>query len=253
METILTLSSYLNTLLDIHRYQDRAINGLQVEAHNGPVKKVAVSVDAGAAVIERAVQGQADVLIVHHGLLYGDLKALTGPMARKLRLLFEGNVALYSCHLPLDGHIEFGNAAVLGRRLGLRDITPFIEYRGMTIGVKGETSSTALLTDLVRQTLSYCPTERPLSLAFGRNEIRTVAIATGAASFALETCARSGIDLFITGEPAQEAFHLAKELKINVLFAGHYATETFGVRALAQHLEEEKQIETFFIDEPTMI
>lgn len=252
MTQLASVLSYLDALLESNRFTDSGLNGLQVESGRGDVRRVAVAVDAGLSVIERAVAAQADLLIVHHGVFWGEVHPITGAFARKVELLLRNHCSLYASHLPLDAHREVGNNFELARFYGLERLEPWYEHRGQVIGVRGVAGGRSLETFVTRsgELIGGRP---PLVLPFGRAQIHQVGIISGGGSFALAAAARERFDLFISGEPKQAAYHEAHELGINALFAGHYATETFGVRALAARLQRDFEVETLFIDEPTGI
>lgn len=244
--------TYLDELLRPALYTDASKNGLQVDAGRSEVTRVAVAVDSGLSVVEEAVDKSADLLIVHHGLFWGSESTLTGAFGAKIRLLVQGGCSLYASHLPLDGNPEVGNAFELGRFLGVSDLAGFCHYGGMTIGARGALHS-ATVDSVAKACASMLGAGSPLILPFGRKQIDTVAIVTGSGSSALEDCSREGIDLLISGEPKQAAFHTCKELGLNAIFAGHYATETFGVRALLSRIQAAFSVEGIFIDQPTGI
>jgi dinuclear metal center YbgI/SA1388 family protein len=254
MPQLPSVLSYLDSLLDSRLYEDRSLNGLQVEAvGTTEIRKVAAAVDSGLSIIEKAVEAEADLLIVHHGLFWGEQQPITGALAKKIALLQKKRCSLYASHLPLDGNSEVGNGYELGRYLELQHLENFCMHRGMTIGAKGSFEKGRPLeyfSDKLSQIPGY---SRQTPLFFGPKNIHTVGIVTGAGSFAITLCPAEGIDLLITGEPKQEAYHLAKDLGVNVLFAGHYATETFGVRALLRRLQRDFDVESYFIDESTGI
>ncbi len=245
--------SYLQALLEVTSYQDMAINGLQIESPVSTVSKVGFAVDSGLSVMQRAAALGCNLLVVHHGLLWGKCEPFTGPLARKLQLCMVSGLSLYAAHLPLDGHLEVGNAAQIAKGLGLTRVEGFLNYGPRTIGVQGELTTELSLEALSERVSVLCKNPNPLLLPFGKRSIRTVAIVTGSGSSAIPNVADAGIDLLISGEPKQEAYHRAKELGCSVLFAGHYATETFGVRALERVLAERFRVETEWIDEPTGI
>ncbi len=252
MAQLHTVTRYLDSLLPPDLFEDRSLNGLQVDAGGSDVKRVALAVDAGESVILRAIDATADLLIVHHGLFWGAPAPLSGPLGAKIRSLVQKRCSLYASHLPLDAHLEVGNNAELGRAIGLAKIEAAFEHRGQKIGITGQCTPHPL--GFFTEKMSKVPGAiTPLALPFGKDRCASVGVITGAGAFALEEAAKLGLDLFITGEPRQEAFHLAKEFKINVIFAGHYATETFGVLALGRRIEKDLDIKTVFIDEPTGI
>ena len=225
----------------------RALNGLQVD---GPerVSAVAASVDASEAVIAET-GASADLLIVHHGLFWAGLKPLTGHHFRRFRSLVATGTALYSAHLPLDGHEEVGNAAELARRLGLEGVAPFHEYRGYPVGRRG-TRKPVPLREFV-DSLSGVTGTRVRTLPGGTDPISGVGVVTGAGASALHDAAAAGLDVLVTGEARHHHALEAAELGVTVLLAGHYATEVWGVRALLRLLEDRFGIAGRFIDSPT--
>lgn len=253
MAALSEVVKFLDNLLSPDLFQDLSLNGLQVEGGKSEVQKVALAVDAGLSVIERATEAHADLLLVHHGFFWGEALAVAGPHGKKIATLLKHTCSLYASHLPLDAHLEVGNAAELARFFGLTEIEPFFEYRGTKIGVKAAFKSALPLEDFVNKAALLSPNRAPLVLPFGKPTVRSVGIVTGSGSSALGICALEGLDLLISGEPRHEAYHRAKELSINAIFAGHYATETFGVRALGAKLEQSFKIKTVFIEEDSGI
>ena len=247
------LAKHLDQLLNTGSYQDTSLNGIQVESRNSEVAKVAFAVDSGELVIEQAIKQKADLLIVHHGLLWGALERITGAFSRKLDLLLSHECSLYASHLPLDGHISLGNGAELARILELDQILPAFRYMGSDIGISAICPTPCTIDDLVLRSRNLHGAITPTIIRAGKADISRIGIVTGSGSFALHEAHRLGLDLLISGEPKQEAFHSAHELKINALFLGHYATETLGVLALKRHIEREFALETVFIDIPTGI
>lgn len=252
--TLLDLISFLDNMLPPTVYADSSQNGLQVDGGGGEIRRVAFAVDAGETVIADAIGWGADLLVVHHGLLWSSIPSrITGPFARKVRLLLESGCSLYGTHLPLDGHQEVGNAAQIAQMLALQEIRPFCFYKGGPVGCWGSASE-PMTVETVSSILKGLRGASPsLFLPFGKTTFSTFAVVTGSGSFALEECATAGIDLLISGEPKHEAYHLAKELKQSALFAGHYATETVGVLALERLVREQFGVETSFFDEPSGI
>ena len=185
---------------------------------------------------------------MHHGLFWGGLEPLTGRHGRRVRKLIENDLALYSAHLPLDCHPEVGNNPVLARGLGIQGLVPFGEYQGFRIGVMGDLS-------LPRQDLESAVARllqtTPRLLPTGPAQIKRVAIVTGAGASYIAEAKEAGADTLITGEGPHHSFLVAEELGINVIYAGHYATETVGVKALAVHLSGRFQVPWEFFDHPT--
>ena len=243
------LVAWLDVYLDAAGWSDKSLNGLQVEGA-GRVRKVALATDAALATIGMAAQADAQMLIAHHGLFWGRVEPVAGPLRARLAALLEAELSLYASHLPLDAHPEVGNNAVLSRLLELEDIQPFGRWGDRTIGVLGRLPAKADLADLAAR-LEALLGARPDTLAFGGDVIRRVAVVSGAAADLIPEAAEAGADAFITGETSHTAFHQARERRLTVVFAGHYATETLGVRALGDQLVERFGVEAVFLDAPT--
>jgi dinuclear metal center YbgI/SA1388 family protein len=243
------LTVHLDAYLRVAEVADagHALNGLQVQ-NAGTVSKVAVAVDACQATIDASAAHDADLLLVHHGLFWAGLEPLTGRHGRRVRSLIRRNIALYSAHLPLDLHPEVGNNAVLARLLGLDDPEPFGDYLGQQIGVKGTLSaSRTALVDTLRDLLGV----EPRVIPGGSDDVRCIGIITGGGGSMIRNAVEAGVDTFITGEGAHHTYFDAEEAAINVIYAGHYATETVGVKALAQHIAHEFGLPWVFLDHPT--
>ncbi len=228
---------------------DRAWNGLQVE-NDGTVRRIAAAVDASKATVELALAAKADLLLVHHGLFWNGTVPWTGRRYQLLRRLIEGNLAVYSQHLPLDGHPTLGNAAQLARALGFRSTKPFFEHHGQHLGVSVRLPRPMDREELNRK-LSKILGGTPVLLRGGAATCRHIGICTGGAGSELAQAAREGVDTFISGEGPHWSHGLAEDLGLNVFLGGHYATETFGVRALAAELSETFGIEWTFLDHPS--
>ncbi len=241
--------SYLDRYLRTSEVPDapNALNGLQL-ANGGTISRVTAAVDLCDATVQMAAQQGADLLLVHHGLFWGGLQPLTGRAYRRVAGLIKHNIALYSAHLPLDVHPEVGNNAVLAHRLGVARRGEFGEEYGMRIGVWGEVDiPRAVLAQRVGEVVGG----HPRLMAFGPERVRRVGIVTGAAGSMIGQAAAQGLDTYITGEGAHHTFFDAEELGLNVFYAGHYATETFGVKALAERLCTEFDLPWTFLDHPT--
>lgn len=251
--TLRTLTSHLDELLEIHRYQDAALNGLQVESGQSEVRKVGVAVDACLETIQAAVSHECQLLIVHHGLFWGEWSGLVGNLSQRVTPLLRGECSLYASHLPLDGHLELGNAIEIGRQLGLERIEGFWPLGSVTLGIAGHLTRPTTFEELTHQIKKIVGVEHSFNLRFGPSEVSSVAVVTGSGSGALPLCGELGIELLVSGEPKHEAYHTAKELGVNAVFAGHYATEVFGIQNLASYIAENFGLETVFIDVPTGI
>jgi dinuclear metal center YbgI/SA1388 family protein len=238
------LLHWLETFLNPQAFRDRSLNGLQVEGRE-EIHRIGAAVDAAQAVFEKAQQAGVDFLIVHHGLFWGEPLPVVGPHRRRLALLLEAGINLYASHLPLDAHPEVGNNAVLARALGLEELAPF-----EGIGVQGRFPLPISLSEIAER-LGQLTQMQCLVHQGGPGQVERVGIVSGAASELIPKAHAEGLELFITGEPRHAAFHPTFELGLNVIYAGHYDTETFGVRALAQKIEERFGLPWVFLDHPT--
>lgn len=230
---------------------DPSANGLQVGRGSREVSHVAFAVDAALATAEAARETGAGVLVTHHGFVFGGLDRVTGLEYERIASLVDGDLALYTSHLPLDGHRDLGNAARLCERLDLGNRAPFGEEGGEYIGQSGEWGSPRTVDD-VRASLSELDTggQDVQVLDFGPDELTSVGVVTGSGTDWIDEASAKGMDALVTGEGKQAAYHRAREAGVTVFLAGHYATETGGVRAL-QELVEEWGLDTTFIDAPT--
>jgi dinuclear metal center YbgI/SA1388 family protein len=226
---------------------DNALNGLQIE-NSGRVRKIGAAVDASTRALREAAREDVDLLIVHHGLFWSGLQPVSGAFGRQLKLAFENNIALYSAHLPLDLHSQVGNNVQLARSLGIKSTAPFFEEKGQLIGMKSR--ARILRGELVRR-LEKALGDRVKAFNFGPEKTKTIGIITGAAGGEIHRVAGEQVDTFITGEAPHWAAVAAEELGINLILGGHYATETFGVKALAAHLSKQFRVPWTFIDCPT--
>ncbi len=243
------LSGYLNDYLRVEEVPDSAgaLNGLQLE-NAGEITRVAAAVDASEASVHAAIDAGCDLLLVHHGLFWSGNLPLTGRRYRRIRPLMEKGVAVYSAHIPLDVHPEVGNNSVLLRRLGIEPEGRFGLREGIPLGVWG---SAQVGRGELRERLSEA-LQGPVKLIPGGAErLRRVGVITGAAGSMIEEAIAAGLDGFITGEGAHHTYFDAVEGGINVFYGGHYATETWGVRALAAHLEDRFGLPWTFLDLPT--
>lgn len=224
-----------------------AVNGLQVE-NSGKVTKLAAAVDASLATVRLAIAQKADLLIVHHGLFWSPSHPWTGRRYELFRLLVEHNLAVYSSHLPLDAHPTLGNNARLASALGFRRLKPFFFEKGRFLGLQTRQKvSRARLTAALETLLGRAP----ILLPGGPETCERIGIVTGGAGAELKIAAAEGVDTFITGEGPHWTYAMAEDLGINVIYGGHYATETFGVTALAEHLSKKFSLPWEFIDHPT--
>lgn len=224
-----------------------AHNGLQLQ-NGGAITKVGAAVDASLPVIKKAIDQEVDLLLVHHGMFWQGVRPVTGAGYHKLKLAMDAGLAIYSSHIPLDVHPNLGNNILLSKKLGLKDTESFFSWKGIELGRKARFGgSVGELKELAAaavggEVLVRGELDSPAGL---------VGIITGGAGSEVEKVAREGIQTFITGEGPHWSHPLAEELGLHVLYAGHYATETFGVRALAQLIGEKVGLKSVFINHPT--
>ena len=245
---ILQLSHYLDNLLDIPSISDspNALNGLQVQ-NTGEIKKIGLAVDLCQATIDLAIEKNCQMMFVHHGIFWGGLQPLRGPFYEKTSSMISANLGLYSAHIPLDLHPVYGNNRALADLIGLNNLEPFGEYGGIKIGFKGniQKKSAATLAQELTEKL-----ESPVKV-IGEGEIESVGLVTGGAADIIQQASCEGLDAYITGEGANHHYHEAVEGNCILIFAGHYATETGGVKAVGGHLKQKFGITTEFLDYPT--
>jgi len=241
--------SYCDAYLRIGEIEDyaNALNGLQLE-NSGAVGKIATAVDVSTRALQEAARLGANLLVVHHGMFWPGLRPVTKGLHRQLKIALEKDVAIYSAHLPLDLHPEIGNNMLLMRALGFEESEPFFEEKGSLLGRR--TSVEIQLRELEAR-LEKSIGGAVKAISAGPKTTRHLGIITGGAGSEIERVAADGIDTFITGEAPHWAAVAAEELGINLLLGGHYATETFGVKALAEHLARKFHLGWEFIDLPT--
>ena len=247
--SLTAIANYCDRILRTKEVQDYegAVNGLQVE-NRGDVTRLAATVDASLVTVKLAIAAGADMMIVHHGLFWSPSHPWTGKKYELLRLLVENNLAVYSSHLPLDAHPRLGNNAQLCAALDLKKLKPFFFSHGRFIGFQARQQIPR--ADLARR-LERATGAKPRILPGGKNVCEKIGVVTGGAGGDLKQAAEEGVDTFVTGEGPHWTYALAEELGINVLYGGHYATETFGVKALASHLSRKFKLPWEFLDHPT--
>lgn len=250
MTTIYDINTFLKEVLDPHGIPDSAINGIQVET-DADIAKAAFAVDASTEALHHAVDFGCNLLVVHHGLFWGQALPIVGNLRKRLSLMLKNNIGLIAYHLPLDAHIDYGNNSQILRAIVSAPLEPFGKYKGNFIGFM-TTTEKPLLREKVMQMLGMQHAQWPhVLLPFGPAHIRTIAAVSGSGAQIIEEAIEKKVDLFITGDASHQIYHTAKEAGINVLSAGHYFTETFGIRALMKPVKEKFNIETLFIDIPT--
>jgi dinuclear metal center YbgI/SA1388 family protein len=243
------LVSFLDHELALSEFpKDESINGLQVEGR-AAVEKIGVAVDGCEYVFEKAAQKGVDFLLVHHGLIWGGIRAIQGVLMKRIKTLMDSGISLYACHLPLDWHPKYGNNAQILKLLTVRRMGEFGEYHGKRIGYWGKTAK-ALSLDEFRGRVDSAFNTKSSAIDFGRR-VRNVAVVSGGGWSAIHDAEKYGIDTFLTGEPSHSAYTLAEEMKINLIFSGHYATETVGVKAVGDMIGKRLGLRVEFIDHPT--
>ncbi len=243
------LVGWLNDYLKIKDFPDLSLNGLQFSGRE-EVSRIGAAVDASLATFEKAAEAGVDFLLVHHGLFWGKPLAVTGAHKKRLAVLFKNGMNLYAAHLPLDAHTEVGNNTRIATELGLVELEPFGSYKNLKIGFKGRFPTPTPLS-AVADTLGKLTGMQVLVHQGGPELLSSVGIISGAAAWSILEAEEEGLDLFITGEPKHEVFHETFEGHINAIYAGHYDTEVFGVKALAAKLEGVFQLPWTFVNHPT--
>lgn len=249
------LVAELDALLDPHRFRDYGPNGLQVPGKPN-IARIATGVSASAELFERALADdeQADLILVHHGLFWGNQPTPIDPaMKRRLKLLFDADASLVAYHLPLDAHPRLGNNALLAQGLRARETEPFARHEGEPIAVLARFGGDGVPAADLQARVHELTKREPLVFDAGPPRIRALAIVSGAGAPYLQEAIEVGADAFLTGEPAERVMTQAQEGAIHFIAAGHYATETFGVRALGEHLATRFDVEHVFIDVPNPV
>lgn len=249
MAKLKTICAYLEKHLRLGEIPDypNALNGLQLE-NGGGVRKIVAAVDACLPVVREAVARQGDLLLVHHGMFWQGARRIEGSQYEKLKLAMDNNLAIYSAHIPLDVHPVSGNNVLLAKAIGLKNLKPFFAWQGIQLGLRSliQTSRADLVARVeaaVGGEVHLCPG--------GPEQVSRVGVVSGGAGAEIHTAAGEGIDTFVTGEGPHWSYTAAEELGVNVIYGGHYATETFGVKALAKHLAAKYSLEWEFVDHPT--
>ncbi|HEV2330265.1 MAG TPA: Nif3-like dinuclear metal center hexameric protein [Verrucomicrobiae bacterium] len=243
------IAAYCDAILRTREIGDYegAFNGLQVE-NRGAVTKIAAAVDGNLVTAKLAVVAGANLMVVHHGLFWSVRQPWTGKNYELFRYVVENDLAVYSSHLPLDAHVKFGNNIQLCKALGLTRLKPFFHDHGQTLGFKSQVPlGRAELAAKLERVIGT----GPLLIPGGPDLCQSIGVVTGGAGAELKTAVKEGVDTFITGEGPHWTYALAEELGINVFYAGHYATETFGIKALAAHLAKKFKVPWEFLHHPT--
>lgn len=229
---------------------DASLNGLQVGREDQELTKVLFAVDACMDTFKQAERENAQLVFVHHGLFWGPALPLTGVLGERVRFLMNNDISLYACHLPLDKHASLGNNARMAKIMQLDSIEPFGDYKGRKIGFKGMFPRPQSLESIVERLFGSWTTGIH-ALRFGKKDISSAAMISGGGTRDVSQAIAEGMDLYITGDSSHEIYHQCREAGINVLFAGHYLTEVFGVKAVEEIVRTELGLETVFADIPT--
>jgi dinuclear metal center YbgI/SA1388 family protein len=247
MAALKTIVAFLDDELRITEFKDSSHNGLQVE-NTGRIRKVCCGVDASMETFVAAQAKGADLVICHHGLSWGEsLAHITDLNYKRIKFLMQHDMALYAAHLPLDAHPRYGNNAGIAKALGLQRLKPFGLYNGTHIGFAGRLPKPMRYETLKRKVAAITGSTLQ-TMDFGKQRVQTVAVVSGGAAGEIAEAGQKGIDVYISGEPALVAYSLAQEYGVNAIFAGHYATEVFGVQALATLLQKQFSVKAEFID-----
>lgn len=242
--------NFLESELRVKEVPDYSVahNGLQL-ANNGEVTKVVAAVDASLPVIRKAINAGADMLIVHHGLFWQGVQRIVGPQYEKLNEAVSANLAIYSSHIPLDVHPQWGNNALLSKAIGMENAEPYHDWKGIKLGLKQHLNVD--FEELVRRLEVELGSDVHVCRGRQKPTVGTVGVITGGAGSEIAAMAEQGVDTFITGEGPHWSYPLAEELGVNLIYAGHYATETFGVKCVADIVASKWGITSEFVDHPT--
>lgn len=243
--------SYLDRAFKVSEINDYSCNGLQVEGTES-IKKIALAVDACMAVFEKTKKTECQMLITHHGIIWGGIRSVRTTMKKNLSYLLDSDINLYAVHIPLDLHPALGNNIQLAKILRLKKIREFGQYEGNNIGFEGELARPLPIKEISRKIHDKTGGSSIL-LPFGKKANKRVGVVSGGGAKSLIEAIDRGLDCFITGEPVHENYHLAKESGINVIYAGHYHSEKLGLMAAGKELERKFNVKTLFIEEPTLI
>jgi dinuclear metal center YbgI/SA1388 family protein len=244
------LLTYLDEYLRIDEIDDYGPQGLQVETENETIRRIALAVDVSPDVIETAASWGADMLLVHHGILWRNVERIAGPLGQRVRLLLAHGINLYAAHLPLDAHPEVGNNAQLAQMLGVEVEEWWCAPKGTPLAVLGSVKTAVPLSQFVDQIDNQLNT-RSRVLAHGPSQVERIAILSGFGADQAADAYAMGADTFVTGETSHANYWAAADYGLNIIYAGHYATETVGVKALGEHLKEQFDLEVNFFDFPT--
>ncbi len=250
MERLSRIVAFLDRYLAIEGKSDSCYNGLQVEGREN-VKRIMFAVDAGAETFKIARKRSADMIVVHHGHFWTDVNpSVRGGAKERLDILFRNRISLYACHLPLDIHRTVGNNSLLLKLLGATVKGPFCTHGGTPLSYWGAFARAVSMDELAGRVSARLKTSATI-LAFGKKKVRTIGVISGGGGRQhYAEAVKIGLDVFLTGE-STDMFHDVRDQAMNVIFAGHHATETLGVMELARMLKKRMRVNTFFVDIPT--
>jgi dinuclear metal center YbgI/SA1388 family protein len=253
MAALYSIVEHLDSLLEPGAYEDYGPNGIQVPGREA-VETIVSGVSANVQLFARAREENADLVLVHHGLFWaGPPRPLDRASKRRLQILFDADMSLAAYHLPLDGHLEHGNNALLAEAIGCESREPFGRHKRATIGVAGRFPDDGIAADELVARVREATGREPLAFTDGPERVRTIGIVSGAGADYLDDAIAAGLDAFVTGEPIERAMARAREAEVHFLAAGHYATETFGVRRLGDLLAARFGVRHVFVDVPNPI
>ena len=244
------LIAYLDDYLQIAIIKDYGPQGLQLESENDDIRRIALAVDVAPSIIAAAAAWQADMLLVHHGILWRNVARLAGPLGERVRLLLRHGLNLYAAHLPLDAHPQVGNNAVLAQMLGVAVSAWWADVMGTKLGACGSLTQPLPLDQFVDRVNQQLHTTARV-LAHGPQQVERVAILSGFGADEAAAVHELGVDTYVTGETSHANYWAAADYGLNIIYAGHYATETVGVKALGEHLAHRFGLDTRFFDFPT--
>jgi dinuclear metal center YbgI/SA1388 family protein len=240
-------------LLNAAAFEDHCVNGLQVPG-GARVATLATGVSAHVELFALAAAERADLLIVHHGLFWGPgVRRIDGRLARRLRILLEADIALAAYHLPLDAHLEIGNNALIAHALGAQRVEPFAIHLGRPIGVLAQLAGEGLAAGELFDAVASVMAREPLVFDCGAERVERLAIVSGAGADFIDDARAAGAEALLTGEVSERSMADAREAGVHLIAAGHYATETFGVRRLGELLAARFGLRHVFLDVPNPV
>jgi len=250
MVKLIKIVNFLNEYLKINEIEDGSWNGLQIEG-KPDVKKIVLAVDAGTETFEKSVEAGADMVIVHHGQFWKDANpSIIDWNKKRIDILYKNKMSLYVAHLPLDRHEKVGNNVQLLKLLGARINKEFLDYKGKNISWMGDFKNGIKMENIVKKLNSELNTKCTV-LAFGKKIVKTIGVCSGGGDYKqFFEALNKKLDLYLTGD-INEVYHAVKDAGINVIFAGHHATETVGLKALSKVINKKFKVETIFIELPT--